>query len=50
LDRATFDAQIAAKRAKLEDELGKSVRFEVLVEDGKVRLAARASKGRAKQE
>jgi hypothetical protein len=50
LDRTTFDARIAAKRAKLEQELGKSVHFEVLVEDGKVRLAARAAKGRAKQE
>ena len=50
LDRTTFDARIAAKRAKLEQELGKSVHFEVLEEDGKVRLAARAAKGSAKQE
>jgi hypothetical protein len=50
LDRATFDAQIAAKRDRLEDELGKKVRFEVLVEDGKVRLAARAAKARDTRE
>ena len=50
VDRTTFDTQIAAKRAKLEKELGKNVRFEVLAEDGKVRLAARASKARAKRE
>jgi hypothetical protein len=40
-DRAAFEAQIDAERAKLEDRLGEKVRFEVLVEDGKVKLAAR---------
>jgi hypothetical protein len=51
VDRETFDAEISAKRDKLEQELGRSVRFDVLVEeDGKVRLAARAAKARPEQE
>lgn len=51
VDRETFDAEISAKRDKLEGELGRSVRFDVLVEeDGKVRLAARAAKARPEQE
>jgi len=41
VNRSAFEAQIAAEREKLESRLGQKVRFEVLVEDGKVKLAAR---------
>jgi 5-methylcytosine-specific restriction endonuclease McrA len=41
LDRRAFDAQIATERRKLEGRLGQKVRFDVLIEDGKVKLAAR---------
>ena len=50
LDRETFDAEISVKRAKLKEKLGRDVRFEVRVEDGKVRLAARAVKAPADEE
>jgi hypothetical protein len=47
-DRAAFEAQIDAEREKLEDRLGEKVRFEVLVEDGKVKLAARRERRKGK--
>jgi hypothetical protein len=47
-DRAAFEAQIEAERAKLEKRLGDKVRFEVLVENGKVKLAARRERRKAK--
>jgi len=50
VDRETFDAELSAKQAKLEEKFGRAVQFDVLVEDGKVRLAARAKKTRAEQE
>lgn len=50
VDRETFDAEISAKREQLEQKLGRDVRFDVLVEDGKVKLAARANKAPAEQE
>lgn len=42
-DREAFEAKIAAQREALEARLGGAVRFEVKVEDGKVKLAARKS-------
>jgi hypothetical protein len=50
VDRATFDAQMAAKRKKLASRLGEDVQFDVLVEDGKVKLAARRRRRAGKQE
>lgn len=50
VDRATFDAQMAAKRKKLVSRLGEDVEFDVLVEDGKVKLAARRGRRTGKQE
>ncbi len=48
-DRQAFEAKIAAQREALETRLGGEVRFEVKVEDGKVKLAARkAGKGQEK--
>jgi hypothetical protein len=45
-DRQAFEAKIAAQREALEARLGSGVTFEVKVEDGKVKLAARkAGKG-----
>ena len=44
VDRETFDEQIAQQRRKIEERLGRKVRFEVQVEDGKVRVVARKSK------
>ena len=41
IGREAFLAQLEAQREKLEAKLGARVRFEVVVEDGKVRLAAR---------
>jgi hypothetical protein len=49
-DRESFERQLAAKQKKLEAKLGRKVRFEVLVENGKVRLAARKTKDRAEKE
>jgi hypothetical protein len=50
VDRATFESQLAEQRRKLEVKHGGEVRFDVLVEDGKVRLAARAKRARANRE
>ena len=44
VDRETFDRQIAVQREKIEERLGRKVRFEVQVEDGNVRVVARKNK------
>jgi hypothetical protein len=44
VDRVTFDRQIAVQREKIEQRLGRKVRFEVQVEDGNVRVVARKNK------
>jgi len=41
LDRQAFDEHIAAERDKLARRLGEDVQLDVLVTDGKVKLAAR---------
>jgi hypothetical protein len=46
VDREAFDAQIERQRNKLRSKLGRHVEFDVVVEDGKVRLAARRKKAR----
>jgi len=50
VDRETFAEQISQQRKKIEERLGRKVRFEVQVEDGKVRVVARKSKKRKKAE
>jgi len=50
VDREAFDAQLQAQRDRLRPKLGDDVSFEVLVEDGKVRLAARANRARSGRE
>ena len=44
VDRETFDKQIAEQRKKIEQRLGRKVRFEVQIEDDKVRVVARKEK------
>lgn len=44
LDREKFEQQLAEKRKKLQTRLGHDVRFEVMVDEGKVKLAARKIK------
>ena len=44
VDRETFDKQIAEQRKKIEERLGRKVRFEVQIEDDKVRVVARKEK------
>ncbi len=46
VDRGTFDEQIAVQRQRIEERLGRKVRFEVRVEDGNVRVVARKEKKR----
>ncbi len=41
IDRSQFAAQVAAQREALVARLGCEVRFDVVIEDGKVKLAAR---------
>lgn len=41
VDRESFERQLAEKREKLQARLGHDVHFEVMVDDGKVKLAAR---------
>jgi hypothetical protein len=41
VDRSAFQAQIERQRSAIEAKLGQKVRFEVVVEGGKVKLAAR---------
>ena len=45
VDRRTFDDQIAVQRDRIEERLGRKVRFEVQVEGDKVRVVARKIKG-----
>lgn len=44
VDRAVFEEQIEQQRQRIEGRLGQPVRFEVQVEDGKVRVVARKIK------
>ena len=44
VDRETFDKQIAEQRKKIEKRLGRKVRFDVQIEDDKVRVVARKEK------
>jgi predicted DNA-binding protein (UPF0251 family) len=44
VDRETFNKQIAEQRKKIEERLGRKVRFEVQVENDKVRVVARKEK------
>jgi hypothetical protein len=41
VNREQFESQLASEQKKLETRLGHAVRFEVHVQDGKVKLAAR---------
>ena len=41
MDREAFENKIKAQRTAIEAKLGTSVRFDVLVEDGRVKLAAK---------
>ena len=41
MGRSAFDKQLDRQRDQLQDKLGRQVQFEVRVEDGKVKLAAR---------
>ena len=41
IDRSEFESQLERQRTQLENKLGRKVQFEVRVEDGKVKLAAR---------
>ena len=50
VDREAFEAQLVAQRERLRPKLGDDVLFEVLVEDGKVRLAARTNRARSGRE
>jgi hypothetical protein len=49
VSREQFEVQLASEQQKLETRLGHAVRFEVHVQDGKVKLAARKA-GSASQE
>ena len=44
VDRKMFDEQIAAQKKKIEERLGREVRFEVRVEDDHVRVVAKKIK------
>ncbi len=46
VDRGAFESQLATQRARLEQQLGQDVEFDVRVEGGKVKLAARRAGGR----
>jgi len=46
MERSEFDQQLERQRAQLEKKLGRQVQFEVRVEDGKVKLAARKVRSR----
>ena len=45
VDRETFDKQIAEQRKKIEDRLGRKVRFDLQIEGDKVRVVAKKKKG-----
>ena len=44
VDRETFDQQIAEQRKKIEERLGRKVKFDVQIEDDKVRVVAKKKK------
>ena len=44
VDRKTFDEQIAAQKKKIEERLGREVRFELRVEGDQVRVVAKKNK------
>jgi len=44
VDRKTFDDQIVAQKKKIEERLGREVRFELRVEDDQVRVVAKKIK------
>ena len=44
VDRATFDRQIAEQRRKIEDRVGRKVKFDIQIENDKVRVVARKEK------
>jgi len=44
VDRKIFDRQIAEQRKKIEERLGRKVRFDVQIENDKVRVVARKEK------
>ncbi len=44
MNREAFEKKIMAQKKALEDKLGTSVRFDILVEDGRVKLAAKKLK------
>jgi hypothetical protein len=45
VDRETFDKQIAEQRQKIEQRLGRKVRFDLQIEGDKVRVVAKKKKG-----
>jgi predicted DNA-binding protein (UPF0251 family) len=47
VDRETFDKQIAEQRKKIEERLGREVRFDLQIEGDKVRVVAKKKKGKA---
>ena len=46
MERAAFDKQLEKQRDDLQQKLGRQLEFEVRVEDGKVKLAARKVRNR----
>ena len=44
MDRETFEKKIAAQRKALEAKMGSAVRFDIRVEDGRVKLTAKKAK------
>jgi len=46
VDRETFDKQIAEQRKKIEERLGRAVRFDLQIEGDKVRVVAKKKKGK----
>jgi hypothetical protein len=50
VDRERFEQQLAEKRDKLQARLGRDVHFEVMVDDGKVKLAARRNRRTGRRE
>jgi hypothetical protein len=47
VDRETFDQQIAEQRKRIEERLGREVRFDLQIEGDKVRVVAKKKKGKA---
>ena len=50
LDRLAFERQIERQRQQIEKKIGRKVKFEVVVDGEKVKLAARAAKTGATRE